>query len=370
MAQEMKNRYRRFRRPWGVFYAFDTTTGNSKTLKTRDKKVAERLVQAMNEAETEVIIRKQVGLMYLKAADPEAAKRTWQKVMDTAVGLAPEKSRHRWATAIKDKAFNLLRKLPIVDTRSDHFLQVLAAGTVSTNVYLRRLQNLAMDLHWLAEPVLTKRLFPKPTFAKKRAVTADEHRRIIERERNPERRNYYEVLWHTGGAQTDVACLVAENINWQTRVLTFFRRKTTQPVQLGIGDKLAEVLRRLPASGPLFPTLCTVREADRANEFRKRCRGLGIQGVTLHSYRYSFAQRAKALGYPQRYAQTALGHGCKAVTEFYAADAQFILPSLEKYEPAAVDRKLPHPSATPVAVTPVATSPAPEPDPKPRFLLN
>jgi hypothetical protein len=73
MAIEMKTRYRAFKRHWGVFYAFDTATGNSKSLKTGDKKVAQRLVQAMNEAETEVAIRKQVGLMYLKAADPEAA---------------------------------------------------------------------------------------------------------------------------------------------------------------------------------------------------------------------------------------------------------------------------------------------------------
>ena len=370
MQTEMKNRYRKFRRNWGVYYAFDNTTGSSQSLKTHDKRVAERLVQAMNEAETEVGIRKQVGLMYLKAADPEAAKRPWQRVMDTAVELAPEKSRHRWETAIKDKAFNLIRNLPLVNTRSSDFLRVLAVGCVSTNVFLRRLQNLALDLQWLAEPVLKKRLFPKPTFKKKRAVTADEHRRIVERERNPERRNYYEVLWHTGGAQTDIASLLAENIDWPKRVLTFFRCKTTQPVQLGIGDKLAEVLRRLPASGPLFPTLCRVREVDRANEYRQRCRGLGIQGITLHSYRYSFAQRAKALGYPQRYAQTALGHGCKAVTEFYAADAQFVLPSLETYETAAVSNRPNAPSATPVAVAAVATSPAPEPDPKPRFSLN
>ena len=32
------------------------------------------------------------------------------------------------------------------------------------------------------------------------------------------------------------------------------------------------------------------------------------------------------------YAQQALGHASKAVTEAYAADAQFILPALEEYE--------------------------------------
>lgn len=50
----MKNRYRRFKRSWGVHYAYDIVTGNSKSLKTRDRKVADRLIEAMNEAEREV----------------------------------------------------------------------------------------------------------------------------------------------------------------------------------------------------------------------------------------------------------------------------------------------------------------------------
>jgi len=58
----MKNRWRKFRRGWGTFYAYDNQTGNSRSLKTRDKHHAQRLVNAMNEAEREVGIRKQVGL--------------------------------------------------------------------------------------------------------------------------------------------------------------------------------------------------------------------------------------------------------------------------------------------------------------------
>src|SRR4051812_14993697 len=37
------------------------------------------------------------------------------------------------------------------------------------------------------------------------------------------------------------------------------------------------------ASGPLFPYLRTVRPGDRATEFRQRCQGLKIEGITLHS---------------------------------------------------------------------------------------
>jgi integrase len=61
-----------------------------------------------------------------------------------------------------------------------------------------------------------------------------------------------------------------------------------------------------------------VRASDRATEFKQRCRGLGIEGVTLHSYRYSWAERARECGYPERLAQEALGHASKAVHRAYA----------------------------------------------------
>jgi integrase len=56
-----------------------------------------------------------------------------------------------------------------------------------------------------------------------------------------------------------------------------------------------------------FPYLKTVRAGDRATEFHQRCVGLGIKGISLHSYRYAWAERAKTAGYPERFAQEALG---------------------------------------------------------------
>ena len=40
--------------------------------------------------------------------------------------------------------------------------------------------------------------------------------------------------------------------------------------------------------------------------------------MTLHSYRYAWAERAKICGYPERFAQEALGHNSKAVHRAYA----------------------------------------------------
>jgi hypothetical protein len=52
------------------------------------------------------------------------------------------------------------------------------------------------------------------------------------------------------------------------------------------------LFKDLPAEGILFPYLSGVRAGDRATEFGQRCQRLGIKGVTLHSYRYAWAERS------------------------------------------------------------------------------
>jgi integrase len=66
----------------------------------------------------------------------------------------------------------------------------------------------------------------------------------------------------------------------------------------------------------------------RCTEFTRRCRSVAIEGISLHSYRHASAQRAKSAGYPQRFAQAALGHSSRAVHEAYARDAIVICPAL------------------------------------------
>src|SRR6185369_13059965 len=91
--------------------------------------------------------------------------------------------------------------------------------------------------------------------------------------------------------------------------------------RINFDEVVEEILRSRPSKGNLFPYLCAVRASDRATEFKQRCRGLGIEGVTLHSYRYSWAERARETGYPERAAQEVLGHGSKAVHRAYARRA-------------------------------------------------
>jgi hypothetical protein len=48
------------------------------------------------------------------------------------------------------------------------------------------------------------------------------------------RRAYYELAWHLGASQSDLASLQAEDDDWENRIISFERMKTrwrgTQPV--------------------------------------------------------------------------------------------------------------------------------------------
>jgi len=328
----MKNRYRVFRRGWGTYYCEDLVTKQQTSLKTRNKDEAYRLVAAKNETEEAPAFSLQLARVYWKAGDPEAAKRTWQHVMDEIPKLKTGDTRTRWETAIKDKALDSLRNLVVLETQAEHFLKVLQAGSVSTNIYLRRIHNFALDMSWLPWPVLPKKRWPGVKFKEKRGIVLAEHMAIVAHEINPERKAFYQLAWHLGAAQSDVAFLEAENVDWDHHVISFARKKTGSIAMMRFDDEVAEILRDLPGSGPLFPYLRTVRAGDRATEFGSRCRQLEIKGVTLHSYRYAWAERAKTAGYPERFAQEALGHNSKAVHRAYARKAKVELPSLGEYE--------------------------------------
>lgn len=337
----MKARFRLFQRASGVFYVQDTQTLRQESLKTKNKHIAQRLFQARNAAHEQPALNLQLARTYLAASDSEVARRTWQDVMKWAVNTKKGVTRERWDRAMKDHAFDTLRDQQLLQTRAEHLLAALNQGTVATNVFLRRLHNFAVDLSWLLWPVIPRRQWPAIQFGPKRAITLAEHCAIVEREGNAERKAYYQLLWHLGGAQGDIAALNAEDVDPAARVITYRRKKTKQPALLHFGDQVAKLLERLPQKGPLFPYLRSVRAADRATEFKQRCRGLGIEGVTLHSYRYAWAERAKAAGYPERFAMEALGHNSQAVHRAYAKGAQVNLPALEDYENAAAKGKRP-----------------------------
>lgn len=239
----MKNRYRVFRRDWGTFYCEDLTTKKQTSLKTRDKDEAYRIVAARNETEASPAFSLHLARVYWKAGDPAAAKRTWQNVMDEIPKLKQGETKVRWETAVKDKAFDSIRNRVVLETQAEDFLKVLEDGCTSTNLYLRRIHNFAMDMNWLPWPVLPKKRWPAIKFGEKRAITWKEHQAIVERERNPERKAFYQLAWHLGAAQSDIAFLQAENIDRENRVISFARRKTGSVSIMRYDKDVEDILR-------------------------------------------------------------------------------------------------------------------------------
>lgn len=330
----MKNRYRLIARHnrGGAFYCVDSETHKRTSLGACSKDEAEQIVLAKNQALRQPALNLHIARAYLAGSDSGVATRTWQHVMEEIPKLKKGETQARWLTAIKDKAFASIRHVCLLETKSDHILRVLEEGSVSTNVYLRRIHNFALDMGWLPWPVLPKKCWPNVKYKQKRAIMQAEHEAIIAREPNHERKMFYKLAWHLGASQSDLAFLEAENIDWQARVLSFARKKTGSIAIMRFDHEVASIFKELPQTGPLFPYLRSVRSADRATEFKQRCEGLEIKGVTLHSYRYSWAERAKKAGYPERFAQQALGHNSKAVHRAYAKNALVELPCLSEYE--------------------------------------
>jgi len=333
----MKQRFRLYRRKKSErYYIHNELTGKQESLHTSDRAKATRLLHAKNEAGEQPAINLQIARAYLAATDPQIATRTWQLAMDEPAKLKKGPTQDRWMRAMQDKAFDLIRKMPILETRPEHFLRVLENGTVCTNIFLRRLQNFALDMSWLPWPVLPKKRWPVIKFKEKRGITWDEHQKILAREYNPELHAYYEMLWHLGGSQTDMASLCAEDVDWTNLTISYARMKTGSQAMIHFGETVANILQSRPATGYLFQQIVCWKESDRAKAFMRRCRLAGVSGVSLHSYRYAWAERAKTCGYPERFAMENLGHGSNAVTRAYAKKAKVLLPSLEEYEQKVV----------------------------------
>ena len=184
----------------------------------------------------------------------------------------------------------------MLETQAEHFLKVLENGSVSTNIYLRRIHNFALDMSWLPWPVLPKKRWPAIKFKEKRGITLKEHQAIVEREQNVERKAFYKLAWHLGASQSDIAFLEAENIDLEKKVISFARMKTGSVAVMRFDDEVAEILRDLPGTGPLFPYLRTVRAGDRSTEFHQRCVGLGQNNKPQCAHGYHCPQVLEMIG--------------------------------------------------------------------------
>jgi len=203
----MKTRYRLTRR--GIrgnkFYCVDTQTGKRTSLRTTSEEAARQIVEAKNNSERQPVLNLQIAKAYLAGSDNGITTRTWQHAIEILTNTKQGANQERWRTAAKDKALVPLLPRVIIETPGELLLKVLQVGTVSTNVYLRRLHNFCVDMNWLPWPLIPKRQWPAVRFKDKRAITWEEHCKIVAREQNPERKAFYQLAWHLGDSQSDLA---------------------------------------------------------------------------------------------------------------------------------------------------------------------
>jgi integrase len=332
----MKQQFKLYRRSNGNYYAEDVETGKQSSLRTSEKIEADRLLHAKNEAAYQPAFNTQIARAYLVAGDPGISKRTWQFAMD-ALKQSKERSTventcDRYESAFNESAFDSIRSVVIVETRPETILKVIHSGTVSTNIFMRRLHSFALGMGWLPWPIISYKQWPRIRFQPRRAIKADEAAKLIAVEKDAEWKAFLQLLWHIGAAQVDLAALTDENVDWKNRTISYNRKKTGSLAIQRFGSELEAILKERPSSGPLFPHFSKISSADRATRFSKRCKKVGIVGVSLHSYRYAWAERALELGFPERFAQAALGHNSAAVHRAYAKGAKVNVPSLEEYE--------------------------------------
>jgi site-specific recombinase XerD len=352
MRKNMKQKYRLYRRNLnGYYYIQDNLTRKQEGLGTRDRVEAHRLLHTRNEAASQPAMNLQIARAYLAAGDPKVASRTWQDVIAETTKNKTGLTRKKWESSMRNPALNELRTLRLMETRVEHFSKALETGRVGINISLRRLHAFAVDTGWLPWPVMSRKRWPKITTGDKRGLTADEHQRIVTAERDEEVRDFYELLWQVGGSQSDMAALTAENIDWANRTVSYARMKTGSIAIVRFNETLAVILQRRGNTGFVFPKLAKVNQTVRGRRFGRLVARLKISGVTLHSYRYAWAERAKTCGFPERFAQEALGHASKAVHRAYAKKAKVLIPPLDEYERKFQAAEL---SKTPPAALPLA----------------
>ena len=198
----------------------------------------------------------QIAKAYLAGADKSLTTRTWQQAIEVLTESKHGANRERWLRVAKDKALAPLLPRTIVDTPGELLLKAIQIGTVSTNVYLRRLHNFCLDMNWLAWPLVPKRQWPDVRFGDKRAITWEEHCKIVDREKNPERKGFYQLAWHLGASQTDIALFEAKDIDWEHKVLGYARKKTGSIASMRFDEEMAAVLRALLRLPDRFSPAC------------------------------------------------------------------------------------------------------------------
>jgi len=152
----------------------------------------------------------------------------------------------------------------------------------------------------------------------------------VAREQNPERRPFYELAWHLGASQSDLASGSRQR-GLATQGHQFQPSQNGQLSQVRFGAEVEAILKRLPANGPSFP-ICARCAPGSRHRIQTTLRRVGITGVSCILIVMP-GRNVRAVRVSGRFAQEAFGHNSQAsASRLTAKRAKVILPSLEAYE--------------------------------------
>src|ERR1022692_3201397 len=117
----MKRRFILYRRKLGgVFYIEDTETRKQESLGTKDRAEATSLLHARNESVRQPQLNLQIAKAYLAGTDSGVSKRTWQDAFNAIIENKTGTTKDRWQRGARQKAFDLIHPLIIVETQAEH----------------------------------------------------------------------------------------------------------------------------------------------------------------------------------------------------------------------------------------------------------
>jgi len=101
-------------------------------LGTKDRAEATALFNARNESVRQPQLNRQIAKAYLAGTDSGISTRTWQDAFNAIIEYKQKTTKERWQRGARQKAFDLIRRLVIIETQAEQLLTCMKAGTVST----------------------------------------------------------------------------------------------------------------------------------------------------------------------------------------------------------------------------------------------
>jgi hypothetical protein len=137
-----------------IYYCEDRTTGQQKSLRTRDEAEAQRIIQAKNDSVKLPQMNLVMAKTYLSAQDPKMIIRTWADVLARFCDRSNDNTRMRHERVARTKPMQFLKCKRLIETTADDFFEALELGSTSTIAFLQTIHNDALGMGWIgAKPI-------------------------------------------------------------------------------------------------------------------------------------------------------------------------------------------------------------------------